>query len=114
VVQHKTPLRVVYIPIKYPVVSEQDLIATFEAELNKYNNAAGGGVKLCIFDHVSSMVWRPSRHYPILLKVADIVCIHTHSRPLSFPSRLLLLWQKRRGRWFLSTARTHQAWLIST
>jgi hypothetical protein len=69
VVQHKTPLRVVYIPIKYPVVSEQDLVATFEAELNKYTTADGGGVKLCIFDHVSSMVWRPSRHYPILLRL---------------------------------------------
>lgn len=53
VVSSKTPLRVVYIPIQYPIRSEEELVASFKAELDKYEV---GGVKLCIIDHVSSMV----------------------------------------------------------
>lgn len=59
VVKNRIAIKIVYIPISYPVESEQQIIESFESELAKHGGAESGGVKLCIFDHVSSMVLFP-------------------------------------------------------
>lgn len=44
-------LKIVYIPILYPVANEEELIESFRQEISKHEKIA-----MCIFDHVSSMV----------------------------------------------------------
>jgi hypothetical protein len=51
VARRHADIHVVYIPIAYPIVSAEDIIASFERELAKHEKVA-----MCIFDHVSSMV----------------------------------------------------------
>eukprot|EP01032_Pedospumella_encystans_P016744 gene16744-19093_t len=50
-------LEIVYIPILYPLTSEEELIESFRQEISKYEK-----VTMCIFDHVSSM---PSIVFPV-------------------------------------------------
>ena len=49
--QRTTKIKVVSIPVVYPVTSEQAIIDSFVQELHKHEK-----VTMCVFDHVSSMV----------------------------------------------------------
>ncbi len=44
-------IKIVLVPIQYPVTGESQLIDAFAVTL-----AENGAVRLCIFDHISSMV----------------------------------------------------------
>jgi len=44
-------VEVVYIPILYPLTSEEELIESFRQEIGRHEKVA-----MCILDHVSSMV----------------------------------------------------------
>ena len=49
--QNSSSIAVISIPVIYPVNSESEIIDSFVQELQKHVN-----VRMCIFDHVSSMV----------------------------------------------------------
>lgn len=44
-------IKVVYVPILYPIANGEELVSSFRAEMAKHAN-----VTMCILDHVSSMV----------------------------------------------------------
>ena len=90
-------LEIVYIPILYPLISEEELVESFRQEISKYEKVA-----MCIFDHVSSMVSTFNNLHGVLsdLHHKFILLLWVSSRPLCSRWSNLLRWQRLKTLWW--------------